>query len=100
MNILGKLAVEILILWVVYALYMAILVHKRGPVGGIFFYPKAMQERTMALELITKEELESRRRFAYQTVEDAEADPVCAAGCCCYRRTLLAGWEAFVNESV
>ena len=61
----GKLVVEILILWVVYALYMAILVHKRGPVGGIFFYPKAMQERTIALGLITKEELESRRRFAY-----------------------------------
>ena len=61
----GRLVVEILILWVVYALYMAILVHKRGPIGGIFFYPKAMQERTIALGLITKEELESRRRCAY-----------------------------------
>lgn len=42
----GKLVVEILILWVVYALYMAILVHKRGPVGGIFFYrlPRKTQQ--------------------------------------------------------
>ena len=96
----GKLVVEILILWVVYALYMAILVHKRGPVGGIFFYPRAMQERTTALGMITKDELESRRRFAYQTVEDAEADPACALGCHRCRRDLLAGWEASVNESV
>ena len=36
---IGKLIVEILILWILYALYMAILVHKRGPLGGIFFYP-------------------------------------------------------------
>ena len=34
---LGKLIIEILILWVCYALYMAILVHKRGPVGGIYW---------------------------------------------------------------
>lgn len=61
----GKLVAETLILWAVYALYMAILVHKRGPIGGIFFYPKAMQERTISLGLITKEELESRRRFAF-----------------------------------
>ena len=62
---LGKLIVEILILWVCYALYMAILVHKRGPVGGIFFYPKVMQERVAQLGLITAEELKRRRTFAY-----------------------------------
>lgn len=34
----GKLVAEILILWVAYALYMAILVHKRGPVvGGLYW---------------------------------------------------------------
>lgn len=59
-----KLIVEIPILWVCYVLYMAILVHKRGPIGGIFFYPKAMQERAIALGLITQEELKRRRRFA------------------------------------
>lgn len=60
----GKIVVEILILWVCYALYMAILVHRRGPIGGIFFYPKAMQDRTVALGLITGQELRRRRRFA------------------------------------
>ena len=28
---------EILILWGCYAAYMAVLVHKRGPIGGLFF---------------------------------------------------------------
>jgi hypothetical protein len=37
-----KIIIEILILWICYALYMAILVHKRGAIGGIFFYPKVM----------------------------------------------------------
>lgn len=33
-----NLIVEILILWVCYILYMAILVHKRGPiVGGMYW---------------------------------------------------------------
>ena len=44
---------------------MAILVHKRGPIGGIFFYPKGMQERVIELGLITLEELKRRRAFAY-----------------------------------
>ena len=60
----GKILIEILILWVCYALYMAILVHKRGPIGGIFFYPKAMQDRAIELGLITARELQRRRRFA------------------------------------
>lgn len=62
---IGKLIIEILILWVCYALYMAILVHKRGPIGGIFFYPKVMLERTIELGLITEEEYKKRRNFAY-----------------------------------
>ena len=48
-----KLIIEILILWIIYALYMAILVHKRGPLGGIFFYPKVMQERVIEIGLMT-----------------------------------------------
>ena len=44
-----KLAVEILILWVCYILYMAILVHRRGPLDGIFFYLKCVQDRTVEL---------------------------------------------------
>ena len=50
---IGKLIIEILILWIIYALYMAILVHKRGPLGGIFFYPKVMQERVIEIGLMT-----------------------------------------------
>ena len=61
----GKLLIEILILWACYALYMAILVHKRGPIGGIFFYPKAVRERAVELGLITDDELRRRRRFAF-----------------------------------
>lgn len=60
-----KLFIEILLLWVWFALYMEIIVRKRGPVGGIFFYPKVMQERVKELELITDEELRRRKKFAY-----------------------------------
>ena len=62
---IGKLIIEILILWIIYALYMAILVHKRGPLGGIFFYPKVMQERVIEIGLMTERELKRRRTFAY-----------------------------------
>lgn len=60
-----KLLIEILLLWVWFALYMEIIVRKRGPVGGIFFYPKVMQERVKELGLITEEELRRRKNFAY-----------------------------------
>ena len=62
---IGKLIVEILILWILYALYMAILVHKRGPLGGIFFYPRVMQERVIEIGLMTEQELKRRKTFAY-----------------------------------
>lgn len=60
-----KIIIEILILWVIYSIYMAKLVYRRGPVGGIFFYPKVMQERVMALGLITEKELKLRKTVAY-----------------------------------
>ena len=59
-----QLLAEIPILWICYALYMAILVHRRGPIGGIFFYPKVMQERVIELGLITAEVLKRRRNYA------------------------------------
>ena len=62
---IGKLIIEILILWIIYALYMAILVHKRGPLGGIFFYPGVMQERVVEMGLMSKQELRNRKIFAY-----------------------------------
>ena len=68
---LGKILIEILILWVCYALYMAILVHRRGPIGGIFFYPKAMQDRAVELGLISDQELRSRRKAFILRLEGA-----------------------------
>ena len=64
MGMFGRIILEILILWVCYAAYMAVLVHKRGPVGGIFFYPQAMIDRVKALGLITEAEFRKRKRFA------------------------------------
>ena len=60
-----KLGTEILILWILYILYMGILVYRKGPLGGIFFYPKVVQDRVVTLGLITKEEIKKRRAFAY-----------------------------------
>lgn len=60
-----KLVTEILILWILYILYMGILVYRKGPLGGIFFYPKVVQDRVVTLGLITKEEFKKRRAFAY-----------------------------------
>ena len=44
-----NIAIEILILWAVYAIYMGIVVFKRGPVGGLCFYPKVMQKRVIEI---------------------------------------------------
>ena len=52
-GLLGKIIVEILILWVCYALYMELLVRKRGPVGGIFFYPKVKAWKMPKLVVFT-----------------------------------------------
>ncbi len=60
-----KIIAEILILWVIYAIYMEILVRRRGPIGGVFFYPKVIQNRVMELNLITEKELKNRRLYAY-----------------------------------
>ena len=59
------IALEILFLWVCYAAYMAVLVHRRGPVGGLFFYPQAMIDRVKALGMISEEEFRKRKRFAF-----------------------------------
>ena len=62
---LWTIIIEMLVLWACYAAYMAVLVHRRGPVGGIFFYPQAMIDRVKALGLITEEEFRKRKRFAF-----------------------------------
>ena len=60
-----KIILEIIGLWMWLAIYMTILVAKKGPVGATFFYPKQMQQRIVELELITEEQLKKRRNFAY-----------------------------------
>ena len=72
---IGKIIIEILILWIIYSLYMAVLVHKRGPLGGIFFYPKVMQERVIEIGLMTERELKRRRTFAYILRATAQQRP-------------------------
>lgn len=65
MDLFGRILIEILIMWACYAVYMAILVLRRGPLGGLFFYPGVVQERVIALGRITRGALRRRRRFAY-----------------------------------
>ena len=65
MGMFGRIILEILILWVCYAVYMAVLVRRRGPIGGIFFYPQVMIGRVKTLGLITEEEFRNRKRFAF-----------------------------------
>lgn len=55
-----KIVIEIIILWLVFALYMEFLVRKKGPIGGIQFYPKQVQERVVKLGLITKEKIKKQ----------------------------------------
>ena len=60
-----KIGLEILVLWIGFAVYMAIFVAKKGPVGAAFFYPKEVQQRVVELGLITEAQLKKRRNFAY-----------------------------------
>lgn len=60
-----KLIAEIIVLWGLFALYMAVVVHGKGPVGGLFFYPKTVQERVLELGLIDEKTLKRRRNIAY-----------------------------------
>ena len=59
-----NIVIEILILWVVYTIYMGIVVFKRGPVGGLCFYPKVMQKRVIELGVISEKEFKARTTFA------------------------------------
>ncbi len=53
--------VEILILWCLFAVYMAVLVGGKGPLGGIQFYPVEVQKRVMEMKLITKEQIKKQK---------------------------------------
>lgn len=56
-----NIIIEILILWCMFAIYMAVLVGRKGPLGGIQFYPKEVQERVVERKLITKEQIKKQR---------------------------------------
>lgn len=60
-----KIILEIILLWIWFAIYMAILVGKKGPVGASYFYPKQVQQRIVELGLRTEEQIKSERNFAY-----------------------------------
>lgn len=60
-----KIILEIIVLWVCFAIYMAIFVAKKGPVGAAFFYPKQVQHRIVDIGLITEAQLKRRRNIAY-----------------------------------
>ena len=61
---IGTLLIEILILWALFALFMAWVVHGKGPLGGIFYYPKEVQARVLELGLIDEKTLKRRRNTA------------------------------------
>ena len=74
-----KMIVEVMLMWLIYSLYMAIIVGKKGPIGGIFFYPKVMQER--------------------KEMEVCKADSICDPACgnswriiLAYRVDIIKGW--------
>ena len=74
-----KLVIEILILWVWFALFMLALVGRKGPVGGIIFYPKVMQDRVIEMGLTTAKKIKQRTVSAgtYRgkvTVDDPASD--------------------------
>ena len=76
MGMFGRIILEILILWVCYAAYMAVLVHKRGPVGGLFFYPQVMIDRVKTLGLITEEEFPEKKAVCLHPAHRMDAgDP-------------------------
>lgn len=47
-----KIILEIIGLCVWFAIYMAILVAGKGPLGGAFFYPKQVQQRLLVEYII------------------------------------------------
>ncbi|MDO4175531.1 MAG: hypothetical protein Q4D42_12285 [Eubacteriales bacterium] len=55
------LLIEILVLLAVFTAFVW-LTTLHGPLGGIHWYPKAAQEKALALGLVTKERLVSRAR--------------------------------------
>lgn len=61
---IGTLLVEILILWALFALFMAWVVHGKGPLGSIFYYPKEVQARVLELGLIDEKTLKRWRNTA------------------------------------
>jgi len=62
--IILSLIIEILILWVIFQFYLEFLVRRKGPIGGIQFYPKAVQERALELGLISRKILKNQKLWS------------------------------------
>lgn len=60
-----KIILEIIGLWIWFAIYMAILVIGKGPLGAAFFYPKQVQQRFVELGLITEDQIKKRKNWGY-----------------------------------
>lgn len=55
-----KIILEVIVLWIWFAVFMGILVRKRGPLGGIQYYPKEVKKRVVELGLITEEQIKKQ----------------------------------------
>lgn len=62
---ISRIIIEILILWCLFAVYMAVLVGGKGPIGGVQFYPKEVQKRVLEMKLITLEQLKKQRFISW-----------------------------------
>lgn len=64
MSLAVKLILEILSLWVAFAIYMAIILGGKGPVNCIHFFPKEIQKRVVELGLIEEKAIKKKKRAA------------------------------------
>ena len=60
-----QIILEIFILWIWFAIYMEILVRKKGPIGAVYFYPKEIQQRVIELGLRTEKQIKKEKYFAF-----------------------------------
>ena len=59
-----NLIIEIGILWIWFFVYMVIVVIRKGPVSALYFYPKEVGDKAIALGLTTRKEMKIRKLFA------------------------------------
>lgn len=60
-----KLIIEILLLWIWFGIYMVVLVGKRGPIGGLCFYPTEVSNKAKEIGLISDRQFNKDKLFAF-----------------------------------